>query len=141
MVPGEKDMRIRMEDCFKPPEMMGRLDMSKRTTLAKHGDSEQDVLRGLLVLRAWGCWRLTRRGFATRTPGRLMGAERERSAVMRGIRDFPAPLAHPLLGDEDAHTCLNKWVPGAVAALLVEGAAGSAATTRRAAPERRAAAA
>ena len=117
-VPGAEDMRIRMKKAFSEPDVMGHRDMSKRTLLAKHGDPEVDVLRGLIVLRAWGCSRARQRGWALTTPGRRMEVEREEAAVELAVRSFPAPLLNPLLGSDEAHECLVKWCPRVVLRLL-----------------------
>ncbi|CAK0870746.1 unnamed protein product [Prorocentrum cordatum] len=115
---GNPDVKIVMHEGWShpPPGGMGDKNRSKTLTPAHYGESRDDPVRSVIVLRCWMLWRAGSNGWSAAHPGRARDFAEEAGRLQREIQDLQ-PLAGGLLGHPRADARLREWVPDIVAQL------------------------
>ena len=113
---GKNDyVEMRMRAQFKRPVAeggMGASLMSRRVTPRDFGDTMEDPVRSLLVLRAWALWRARKDGWADARACRARHFAEQETLLLRDVQKLGAPCR--LLGHAKANAVLREIAPDLV---------------------------
>ena len=111
-------LEMRMRQQFKLPVAeggMGAWSMSRRVTPQDFGETREDPVRSLLVLRAWALWRARQEGWADARACRARHFAEQETLLVRDVQKLGAHCR--LLGHAKANAALREIAPDLVARL------------------------
>jgi hypothetical protein len=110
-------MKVFMRHQFKEPlpHGMGAWLMSKQVTPRDYGETREEPVRSLLLLRAWSLWRARQTDWADARGFRKRHFEEQEALLERDVKALGAPCR--LLGNAKANSVLREVAPSLVARL------------------------
>ncbi len=117
---GEPDVKMCMHSLWShsPPWGMGAVGRSRTLTPAHYGESKDNSVRSVLLLRAWMLWRVRQGGWAALERGRDRHFAEEALVLERKIAALDPRPRGMLLGHAKADALLKVWVPDIVDRLV-----------------------
>ena len=115
---GQLDVKILIRSCWTsdPRVGMGRSQMSRTLAPAHYGESRDNPVRSLMLLRAWMLWRVHLNSWTAHERSRKRQLEEDQTILEQYVRQLRARGG--LLGNVAADNLFSKWVPSLVARLL-----------------------
>ena len=111
-------LKVRVRSRFTEPSPlgMGPWLMSKQVTPREFGETRDEPVRSLLLLRAWTLWRARQNGWAEDRSCRKRHFQEQEALLERDVKAFCAPCR--LLGNATANAVLRELIPSLVERLL-----------------------
>lgn len=98
---------------------LGVRGWSKTLTPRHYGETVDDPVRSILLLRSWSLWRVQQLGWAAARESRRRELVRQQSRLEADLRAALGQAATvPFFGSKAAHDLFVSWVPDLVARLL-----------------------
>ena len=101
--------------CSPAPKGIGTSSVTKTLTPRHYGDSLDDPIKSLLLLRAWCIWRASQHGWADASRGRSRHFKDQAELLEQDVKALGSK--DRLLDSGRANTLLKSWVPKIVARL------------------------
>ena len=120
--PPYQDVKCHVRHAFRTLDGLGLREMSKTLTPAHYGETWDELVRTILLLRSWAAWRVRQNGFWASRLGRVREAQRDAERLFSDLREAlheQGGVAFPFLGNEKAHRLLRQWVPDIVQRLAL----------------------
>lgn len=116
---GHPDLKVLMHSYWAhaPPGGMGMANRSKTITPRHYGESREQPVRSMILLRAWVLHRVQVGGWAHAAVGRARQFEEEAVVLQQDIQKLQ-PQVGGLLGHAVADELLMKWAPAVVNKLI-----------------------
>ena len=94
---------------------MGATQQSKTLTPSHYGESHENPIRSMMLLRAWSLWRATANGWSSKKVGRARFFDDQRKKFAHELKKFSAQTeGDSILGTSKADKLLRDWVPDLV---------------------------
>ena len=117
--PGFTDVKLLMKQPFRNVSTgMGVAMMSKALSPHHYGETWEEPVKTIILLKCWGVWRARWIGWCRQKDCRQREVSRQVERLTAEIISVQRALpARPLLGSLAAETLLGKWVPDIVGSL------------------------
>ena len=110
-----RDIKLIIRGTYCKADALGEKNMSKRVTPSKYGETFEDPVRSILLVRAWALDRCQSLPWVSKVPWRAREFAIEAGRLMRDVAALDA--ADHLLGDRDASEVFSGWLPEMAASL------------------------
>ena len=110
-----RDIKLIIRGIYCKADALGEKNMAKRVTPSKYGETFEDPVRSILLVRAWALDRCQSLPWVSKVPWRAREFAIEAGRLMRDVAALDA--ADHLVGNRDVSKCLSGRLPEMAASL------------------------